>query len=682
MSDRLGPQQLIRLKEQFQLLDSNGDGAISSRELAQVCSSLGMQVPPQMISEMMREADHNFNGLLQFDDWLALVNRVAPNDGSIWGSLLAASEAATSTSNLPLTPDQTQRLRKLFDELDLDRNGHLSVSEIHLLFSKSLKLEVSLQEVQQMVAMADSSGNGQVEFNEFLQLVCRLQGANSGLWGKLLKGISPQNRPLTEAQVQQLRIHFDQLDLDGNGHVTTSELYLMFKAMKVPISQAALQQLITDADQNANGEIEFDEFIALCCNLKATDQSAWVQLLKATNPGRLDRMKNGAEDFFGLKTEAQKKDVNLYRQKSAFQRRDQPQREDYWTQTIRQVRGVGKVKEKQKDIEMGKDTIRNDPEVRKQVREQAQRSYRPYFLLLVTLAQLGVMAAELIINGGFEKPIDNVLFGPSKLTMLKMGAKYAPCMRANEAQRAATPYLPCGSQFPEDQGMQINGTCMVEYYAYYSYFCGMGGFTVPNQWWRFFIPIFLHSGLIEIAFTVVFQVWKGFPIERDIGPLRMGIIYLLSGFFGVAWSANMSSDLISAGGTGPLFALLGLLYLDLFQNWQLIVAPWRWFTILTVIIVLMLGIGLLPFIDNYSHLGGFLMGILTGLIFVPYISFGKWDGRRKKIALFSAVPIVILCFVAAYWSFYDGKDTNYCKYCSAIDCVPVGSPWCSSGLSF
>jgi membrane associated rhomboid family serine protease len=128
------------------------------------------------------------------------------------------------------------------------------------------------------------------------------------------------------------------------------------------------------------------------------------------------------------------------------------------------------------------------------------------------------------------------------LTLLGLGAKYAPCMRPNETQYELTPTVPCGTLFPQTDGETVNGTCVVDYYKYLSYFCGMGGFTVPYQGWRFITPIFLHTGLIELAFTVVFQVWKGFQMEHDIGWWRMGIIYFLSGIFGVGWSANMTPN--------------------------------------------------------------------------------------------------------------------------------------------
>ena len=131
-----------------------------------------------------------------------------------------------------------------------------------------------------------------------------------------------------------------------------------------------------------------------------------------------------------------------------------------------------------------------------------------------------------------------------------------------------------------------------------------------------------------------------------------------------------------------MFALLGLLYLDLFQNWPVIVQPWRWFLVLTAIIIFLLGIGLLPMIDNYCHLGALLMGVLTGLVLVPHISFGLWDGRRKKIAMIVALPCIAACFFGVFYAFYDGKDTHFCDWCTGFDCVPPGSEWCSGGDLF
>jgi membrane associated rhomboid family serine protease len=105
------------------------------------------------------------------------------------------------------------------------------------------------------------------------------------------------------------------------------------------------------------------------------------------------------------------------------------------------------------------------------------------------------------------------------------------------------------------------------YYQSLATLCGMGGFPtgVPNQWWRFILPIFLHIGVIDLVIMLGFQVrvrargappagpphaertrptplqlWRGTMVERDIGPIRMCIVYMVCGVFGIAMGANFS----------------------------------------------------------------------------------------------------------------------------------------------
>jgi len=125
----------------------------------------------------------------------------------------------------------------------------------------------------------------------------------------------------------------------------------MFKALKVPVSQQTLDKLISEADVNANGEIEFDEFLMLCGNLKDSDNTAWAQLLKgellplgpvfffpsahpspfsfsATNPNRLQKAQNIASDLLGIKGEADKRDIARYQKTSAFSTSAQAPKDD------------------------------------------------------------------------------------------------------------------------------------------------------------------------------------------------------------------------------------------------------------------------------------------------------------------------------------------------------------------
>jgi hypothetical protein len=48
---------------------------------------------------------------------------------------------------------------------------------------------------------------------------------------------------------------------------------------------------------------------------------------------------------------------------------------------------------------------------------------------------------------------------------------------------------------------------------------------------------------------------------------------------------------------------------------------------LLFIIVINLAIGMLPHVDNFAHIGGFLTGFLLGFIFLPRPQFG-WLAQR------------------------------------------------------
>ena len=55
----------------------------------------------------------------------------------------------------------------------------------------------------------------------------------------------------------------------------------------------------------------------------------------------------------------------------------------------------------------------------------------------------------------------------------------------------------------------------------------------PDQWWRWIIPIFLHLGIIQLIIFMAVQLYLGIKIERFAGWLRIGSIYILSGFGGL-----------------------------------------------------------------------------------------------------------------------------------------------------
>ena len=59
----------------------------------------------------------------------------------------------------------------------------------------------------------------------------------------------------------------------------------------------------------------------------------------------------------------------------------------------------------------------------------------------------------------------------------------------------------------------------------------------PDQFYRLWTSLFLHAGLLHLAVTVAIQWYIMRDLEKMAGPLRIGIIYVMSGVAGNLASA-------------------------------------------------------------------------------------------------------------------------------------------------
>lgn len=167
--------------------------------------------------------------------------------------------------------------------------------------------------------------------------------------------------------------------------------------------------------------------------------------------------------------------------------------------------------------------------------QQERRQSRAWFLIFVTAIQCVALFSEFIINyqltgSLIETSPFNIMIGPGAYTLIKTGARFAPCMKGHSTLTGKS--LQC----PAKMSSNNDGVCTV------ADLCGIDANTSPNQWWRFFAPIFLHGGLLHLAFNLSFQIQSGFPMEKDFGWWRMAIIYLSSGTFGFIFGANFASE--------------------------------------------------------------------------------------------------------------------------------------------
>lgn len=68
----------------------------------------------------------------------------------------------------------------------------------------------------------------------------------------------PKNRSeLTEEQKQEIRETFDLFDADNSGRIDLKELKVAMRALGFEPTQAELKKMITEADKDGSGTIDF-----------------------------------------------------------------------------------------------------------------------------------------------------------------------------------------------------------------------------------------------------------------------------------------------------------------------------------------------------------------------------------------------------------------------------------------
>ncbi len=163
-----------------------------------------------------------------------------------------------------------------------------------------------------------------------------------------------------------------------------------------------------------------------------------------------------------------------------------------------------------------------------------------------------------------------------------------------------------------------------------------GSFT--PQLWRLVTPMFLHLGLIHLAFNMYALAILGPPIERAYGKWVFLAMYLVTGFIGnVAAFVFGSPFAVGAGASTAVFGLFGVW---LAYNFRRRDNPFHQSNLRSLLVILALNffinISLSSFLDWRAHVGGFLAGIVLG-----YTSEGIGTGAVKRASMVLGFVVVL-----------------------------------------
>lgn len=146
MAQPVKPQNMTALREAFAEFDQNSDGFISKEELLNVMTNFGHMISNDELDAMIKLADNDGNGLVDFKEFLSLMD-----------------------SNC-LVQNVDQEVQNLFEMIDLNNDGYLSEKEISTMM-KNLGEKVRKKDIRKMVKEADKNKDGKISFDEFKAMI-------------------------------------------------------------------------------------------------------------------------------------------------------------------------------------------------------------------------------------------------------------------------------------------------------------------------------------------------------------------------------------------------------------------------------------------------------------------------------------------------------------------------------
>ena len=183
-----------------------------------------------------------------------------------------------------------------------------------------------------------------------------------------------------------------------------------------------------------------------------------------------------------------------------------------------------------------------------------------------------------------------------------------------------------------------------------------------HQYWRLVTCMFLHIGFVHFLFNN-YALWIiGREIEQLYGSARFLILYVATGVLASMSSFYFSPNAVSAGASGAIFGLFGVMATFAFKYRKEIPAALsqdiRRRVIPIIAINLLFGFTARGIVDNAAHIGGLIAGVALALV-IPF----KHPEEKETPFVWRAlqvlcVIVVTASFVAAFRG-YRGPQLSF-----------------------
>ena len=185
----------------------------------------------------------------------------------------------------------------------------------------------------------------------------------------------------------------------------------------------------------------------------------------------------------------------------------------------------------------------------------------------------------------------------------------------------------------------------------------LGPAIADGQYWRLFVPIFLHIGFLHLLTNSVGLLIFGRIVENLFGSFNFIAIYLFSGTVGNV-ASYAAGPTLGAGASGAIFGIVGAYSAYMLLNHRVLTKMGgNSLGGLGLLILVNLAFGFsMPGIDNWAHLGGLAGGFAISIAVVPrpVVGYGNsvlvrvTAGRSVLVLAVAALAISLVTWVVSH----------------------------------
>lgn len=134
------------------------------------------------------------------------------------------------------------------------------------------------------------------------------------------------------------------------------------------------------------------------------------------------------------------------------------------------------------------------------------------------------------------------------------------------------------------------------------------------------------------------------------------------------------------GAVGSISGMIGVILVELVQFWDIVHHPFREVLKVFCAVCILLFCGTLPYVDICSTIVGMIVGVLSGILVLPYVTFGNehLHIRVSLVLMSSSLLFVISCMLIHV--FVGVQTVDWCDTCKLMNCVPYTENMCDTSL--